>query len=172
MNIFKWYSLIERLLTFFFFLANLNAELLWLSLSAHSDQVYSHFCIWKCFHEFLCHLCLKCMCTYLCVFRAAALWLTTGSSNQQDGVATTFPFPRWPRPPHLPPSTIEIPGSHYGLRGLRVNPIFQLSLSPFPLIDSFPEVTGSCHLNSHQFTRGKGVVSIGSPPPPPPSSPT
>lgn len=82
-----------------------------------------------------------------------------------SSVALLLPFPLLTSFPSLG-STIEIPGSHYQLRGLRVNPIFQLS-SPFsPHVDSFPGVTGSCHLNSHQFTRGKGVVSIGNPPSP------
>lgn len=80
-------------------------------------------------------------------------------------MALLFPFSLLTYSPSLA-STIEIPGSHYRLPGLRVNPIFQLSSPLFPLTDSFPGITGSCHLNSHQFTRGEGVVSFGNPPSP------
>lgn len=112
-----------------------------------------------------------CAPTFVC-FQAGTLWLTTGSSNQQYGMATTFPFPWWPPPLHLPPSTIEIPGSHYWLWGLRVNPIFQLSLSPFSPYRFFPR---GCRLLSPKFTsvhawQRSGIhrkPSITSPTPPP-----
>lgn len=74
---------------------------------------------------------LFCLCVseHAC-FQDAPLWLTTGSSNQESGKVATFPFPQWP-PPHPSPPTIEIPVSHYWLWGLKVNPIFQPSLSLF-----------------------------------------
>lgn len=79
-----------------------------------------------------------------------------------SGTVLLLPFPLVTSSPSLA-STMEILGSHYRLWGLKVNPIFQLYV-PFPLADSFPGVKASCHLNSHQFTRGKGVVSIGNSP--------
>lgn len=45
----------------------------------------------------------------------------------------------------------------------------------FPGTDPLSEVKASCHLNSHQFTRGEGAVSVGNPtyylsfPPPSPT---
>lgn len=80
--------------------------------------------------------CAVCVCarTFVC-FQAAELWLTTGSSNQQCGVAATFPFPWWP-PPHPSASTIEIPGSHYRLQGYRSIPFFSplRPFSPFQIL--------------------------------------
>ena len=84
--------------------------------------------------------------------------------------------PLGPSPPlSLSLPTTQIAGSHYHLRGSKVNPIFQPLLLLFPSPDPFPGVKPSCHLNSHQFTRGEGALSVGNPssslPPPPLLSP-
>lgn len=78
-----------------------------------------------------------------------------------SGTVLLLPFPLVTSSPSLA-STID---TGITLPTLRVKgqSHFSALYVPFPLADSFPGVKASCHLNSHQFTRGKGVVSIGNP---------
>lgn len=97
----------------------------------------------------------------LVCFQDAPLWLTTGSSNQQCGKVATFPFTLVTSSPPLSPYNRDTSITLPSLRVKGQSHFSALSVPFSPRTDPLPEVKASCHLNSHQFTRGEGVVSVG-----------
>lgn len=78
-------------------------------------------------------------------------------------MVATFPFLQCPPPP---PFSLYNRDTSITLLPVRVkgqSHFSALSVPFSPRTDHLPEVKASCHLNSHQFTRGEGAVSVGNP---------
>ena len=107
---------------------------------------------------------------YVCVFPSCSSVADHRKLQSAVRCGGYLPFPLVtsspPRSLHNTDTSITLP-----TRRVKGQSHFSALPVPSPLTDPFPGVTASCRLTSHQFTRGEGAVSVGSPPSPLPHTP-